>query len=174
MLPDPGLSGIREPRHRLVDRGPAQQRRGEGEIVSRARHREPVEYVHRSWPATARQLAVIRRAVRDWLHPLPLDDQRADDLVLAVDEATTNAVEHAYGPDEDGSVEVLLWTEADALCIEVVDHGTWKPPSPSASSRGLGIQVMRAALDSVLIHYDARGTRVLLHKALPDQTLPST
>jgi anti-sigma regulatory factor (Ser/Thr protein kinase) len=142
--------------------------------MSRARHPEPVEYVHRSWPATARQLAVIRRAVRDWLHPLPLDDQRTDDLVLAVDEATTNAVEHAYGPHEDGSVEVLLWTEADALCIEIVDHGTWKPPSPAASFRGRGIQVMRAVSDSVLIHYDARGTRVLLRGTLPDHTLPLT
>lgn len=142
--------------------------------MSWSRHREPVGYVHRTWPAQARQLAVIRRAVRDWLHPLPLDYQRRADLVLAIDEATTNAVEHAYGPDEEGSVEVLLWTETDALCIEVVDHGTWKPPSTAASIRGRGIQLMHAVLDSVLIHYDARGTRVLLHKVLPDHTLPST
>jgi anti-sigma regulatory factor (Ser/Thr protein kinase) len=131
---------------------------------------EPVEYVHRSWPADGRQLRLIRSVVRDWLNPLTLDDEQTADLVLAVDEATTNAVEHAYRPDEHGTVEVLLWTEAGALCIEIVDHGIWKTPSATSSFRGRGIQVMHSMCDSVLIHYDTRGTRVLLRHQLPDRT----
>lgn len=128
---------------------------------------DPVEYVHRAWPANARQLAVIRRAVRGWLEPLPLDPDETADLVLAVDEATTNAIEHAYRPGECDVVELLLWTEPGALYVEVVDHGRWKRPSSETSFRGRGIQVMCSVADSVLIHYDERGTRVLLCRALP-------
>lgn len=63
--------------------------------------------------------------MRNWLVSLALDDEDVADLVVAVDEAAANAVEHAYHPDAPGSVEVLLWTEPTTLCIEVVDHGTW-------------------------------------------------
>ncbi|WP_185059759.1 ATP-binding protein [Pseudonocardia eucalypti] len=128
---------------------------------------ESVEYVHRTWPADARELAVIRHAVRGWLETLSLDSEETADLVLAVDEAASNAIEHAYRPGERDVVELLLWTEPGVLYVEVVDHGRWKRPSSAASFRGRGIQVMRSITDSVLIHYDERGTRVLLCRALP-------
>lgn len=129
---------------------------------------EPVAYVHRSWPADPRQLSVIRRLVCGWLAPLGLDDNETADLVLAVDEAVSNAIEHAYAGGEggDGTVELLLWTEPDALCIEVVDHGVWKAPTGETPSRGRGIHVMRNVADSVLIHFDGRGTRVLLRHGM--------
>lgn len=130
---------------------------------------EPVEYVRRSWPANPRQLSVIRHLVSGWLAPLGLDANETADLVLAVDEAVSNAIEHAYGGDdgtEDGTVELMLWTERRTLCIEVVDHGIWKAPAPKVPSRGRGIHVMRSLADSVLIHFDGRGTRVLLRRRL--------
>jgi serine/threonine-protein kinase RsbW len=130
---------------------------------------EPVEYVHRSWPADPEQLALIRREVRRWLTPLDMDDDEVADLVLAVDEAATNAIEHAYRHGEHGNVELLLWTEPNLLCIEVVDQGTWKPPSATTTTRGRGIQAMHSVTDSVMIHHDQRGTRVLLRRKLPDQ-----
>jgi serine/threonine-protein kinase RsbW len=128
---------------------------------------EPVEYVHRSWPADPRQLSIIRHLVCGWLYPLGLEADETSDLVLAVDEAVTNAIEHAYGGEEHGTVELLLWTEPETLCIEVVDHGTWKAPPVRMSHRGRGIHVMRSLADSVLIHFDERGTRVLLRRRLP-------
>lgn len=127
----------------------------------------PVEYVHRSWPATPRQLSVIRHLVCGWLYPLGLNVEETADLVLAVDEAVSNAVEHAYGGGEHGTVELMLWTEPGTLCIEVVDHGTWKTPPAKIPYRGRGIHVMRSLADSVLIHFDGRGTRVLLRRRLP-------
>ncbi|MBO0848207.1 MAG: ATP-binding protein [Pseudonocardia sp.] len=127
---------------------------------------ERVEYVRRSWPANPRQLSVIRHLVCEWLAPLGLDANETADLVLAVDEAVSNAIEHAYGGGEDGTVELLLWTEPETLCIEVVDHGIWKTPKAKVPSRGRGIHVMRSLADSVLIHFDERGTRVLLRRGL--------
>jgi anti-sigma regulatory factor (Ser/Thr protein kinase) len=125
-----------------------------------------VEYVHRSWLADAREAAAIRRAVRTWLEPLALGANEVDDLILAVYEAVANVVEHAYDPGEKGLVELVLWTEPNVLCIEVIDHGTWRPPPADATFRGRGIQLMHAIADSVAIHYDQRGTRVLLRRAL--------
>jgi serine/threonine-protein kinase RsbW len=131
-----------------------------------------IEFVHRSWPADPEQLAVIRRELSTWLAPLALTEVEVADVVLAVDEAAANAVRHAYGPDEAGVVELTLWTEAgtpesSTLCIEVVDHGSWRPPSERPAEGGRGIPLMSYMSESVLIHFDDRGSRVLLRHRIP-------
>jgi serine/threonine-protein kinase RsbW len=131
---------------------------------------EQVEFVHRSWPADSEQLAVIRRELTQWLAPLGLTEEETADVVLAVDEAVANAVRHAYGPNEDGAVELTLWTEPGTLSIEVVDHGSWRPPVPDPSREsGRGIPLMNTMSESVLIHYDQRGSRVLLRHRMHDE-----
>ncbi|GAA2564752.1 ATP-binding protein [Pseudonocardia hydrocarbonoxydans] len=140
-----------------------------------------VEFVHRSWPADPAQLTVIRRELAGWLAPLSLTDDETADVVLAVDEAAANAVRHAYGPDESGAVELTLWTEppADAdteaattLCIEIVDHGQWQAPAERPVEGGRGIPLMSTMSESVLIHYDDRGSRVLLRHRIPHGSNP--
>jgi serine/threonine-protein kinase RsbW len=126
-----------------------------------------IEFVHRSWPADPAQLAVIRRELGAWLAPLALTEEETADVVLAVDEAAANAVRHAYGPDEAGIVELTLWTESGTLCIEVVDHGSWRPPAERPAEGGRGIPLMSHMVESVLIHFDDRGSRVLLRHRIP-------
>jgi serine/threonine-protein kinase RsbW len=132
-----------------------------------------VEFVHRSWPADPNQLTVIRHELARWLVPLRLTEEETADVVLAVDEAAANAVLHAYGPDESGAVELTLWTEPGpgrndaSLFIEVVDHGHWRPPEAPTVGGGRGIGLMNKVVESVLIHYDDRGSRVLLRSKLP-------
>ncbi|OLT20794.1 hypothetical protein BJF78_35110 [Pseudonocardia sp. CNS-139] len=87
--------------------------------------------------------------------------------MLAVDEAAANAVLHAYGPDESGVVELTLWTEEGTLWIEVVDHGSWRPPVEKPKTGGRGIPLMHHMAESVLIHFDGRGSRVLLRHRIP-------
>ena len=133
-----------------------------------------IEFVHRRWPADPAQLSVIRRQLISWLEPLRLTEAEIADVVLAVDEAAANAVRHAYGPDESGAVELTLWTEhdpqtaANTLSIEVVDHGRWQPPQARTVSGGRGIPLMSSMAESVLIHYDERGSRVLLRHRLAE------
>jgi serine/threonine-protein kinase RsbW len=117
----------------------------------------------------------LRREMRRFLAPLPLGSDRCDEVVLAVDEATANAVDHAYDSGKPGTVEVTFWTEADALYVEVSDHGHWREPAVASAGRGRGITLLRQLIDCVLIHHDARGTRVLLrhpiNRPAPDHDL---
>jgi anti-sigma regulatory factor (Ser/Thr protein kinase) len=134
-----------------------------GKPVAAIRRVEPAEFVHRIWPAHRRQLAPIRAEVRRWLAPLALAGDAEDDMVLAVSEAASNSVEHAYHPaTAEDTVDVTFWTEPDALYIEIVDHGVWQTPSEQPTGRGRGIEIMQQRVAFVLIRHDSRGTRVLL------------
>ncbi|MFR9801051.1 ATP-binding protein [Pseudonocardia sp. RS010] len=127
-----------------------------------------VEYVHRSWPANPAQLSVIRHELLGWLAPLGLTTEQADDVVLAVDEAVANAVRHAYPEGRPGDVELTLWTEGEALCIEITDHGSWRPAGGEGGTitgdarGGRGMLLMQHMVETVLVHFDGRGSRVLL------------
>jgi serine/threonine-protein kinase RsbW len=133
---------------------------------------EWTEFAYRSWPADARQLGAIRNEMHRWLGPLALAEDVEDDVVLAVSEAASNCIEHAYAPaTADGTVELTFWTEPPSLCVEIVDHGAWRKPSGTPTSRGRGIEIMRRLMAGVLIHYDRRGTRVFLSHLLPGEAV---
>lgn len=136
-----------------------------------------VEFAHRAWPAHPHQLAPIHAETRRWLEPLGLSDDTEQAFVRAVDEAVSNAVEHACAPvttddvtiddaASDELVELTFWTEDRTTCIEIVDHGRWRSPDVVISSRCSGFAMMTQLVESVLIHYDVRGTRVLLRGAV--------
>jgi len=121
------------------------------------------EYVHHVWPARPVHLAAVRAEVRRWLAPLGLGEATEDDLVLAVSEAASNAAEHAYLPATAGdTVELSCWVEARAVCIEIVDHGTWQPPAPVPGIRGRGLRIMSRLVESMQVRHDGHDTRVLL------------
>jgi anti-sigma regulatory factor (Ser/Thr protein kinase) len=132
-----------------------------------------VEFAHRAWPAHPLQLAPIRAETRRWLEPLNLSDGAEQALVRAVEEAATNVVQHAYPavPSGDATsddatshdvVELTFWTEDQTVCIEIVDHGRRQPPGAVFDSRCCSrFAIMLESKQTVLIHYDIRGTRVL-------------
>ena len=53
-----------------------------------------------------------------------------DDLRLAVTEACTNVVRHAYA-DEDGTIDVVVRPKGDALEVIVADTGQGSRPAPT-------------------------------------------
>jgi len=91
---------------------------------------------------------------------------RTDDVVLAVNEIATNAVEH--GP---GDAEVCLWSDADGFVAEVHDRGVLDNPLPGliaphpAEPRGRGVWIARQLCDSLHVWADAQGTHVRLRAA---------
>jgi serine/threonine-protein kinase RsbW len=99
------------------------------------------------------------------LRPEPLRQEVLGDLKLALTEACTNSVRHAYA-DGEGMVEILYELHDDKLVIEVVDEGEgFDPPNgPSSalvdeelSEGGLGIAIIEALAGEFEIRERAQG-----------------
>jgi hypothetical protein len=60
-------------------------------------HNGSVTFVHQSWPAEPRQLAPIRAEIRRWLGSLGVGEHTETGMVLAVNEAVTNAINSLIG-----------------------------------------------------------------------------
>ncbi|WP_433505396.1 ATP-binding protein [Pseudonocardia halophobica] len=139
-------------------------------VVDQFAARGRVAFAQRTWPVDPGDLAVLRDEVRRWLDALGYRLDAVDDLVLAVNEAATNAMEHAYVlPGPDDTVDIDFWVEDDALSITIEDHGQWQTPGP-AGGRGMGIPMMNHLVDTVTISHDASGTTVLLRQTLPEHS----
>jgi len=73
---------------------------------------------------------------RYWLETARWPSEEATDLVLAVNEAVTNAIEHAYAPGRAAIVlvtarEVRLPPCSRQAVINVIDQWRWRPMSPA-------------------------------------------
>jgi PAS domain S-box-containing protein len=94
-------------------------------------------------PARPDRLREIRLAVQGWTGTA-YAAELVDDLQLALGEAVANAVEHAYGPDDDGHVRYRITARTDGgLDVAVDDDGTWRPPPADRGFRGRGIEMIR-------------------------------
>ncbi len=99
------------------------------------------------------------------LRPEPLSQEVLGDLKLALTEACTNSVRHAYAGGE-GSVQILYELHSDRLVVEVTDdgHGFEAPARPGAvldghelSEGGLGIAIIEALADELEIREREQG-----------------
>jgi serine/threonine-protein kinase RsbW len=99
------------------------------------------------------------------LRPEPLRQEVLGDLKLALTEACTNSVRHAYA-DGEGTVEILYELHDDKLVVEVVDEGGGfvRPAAPNSASLeeelaegGLGIAIIEALADEFEIRERAQG-----------------
>ncbi|KUH92798.1 ATP-binding protein [Mycobacterium sp. IS-3022] len=119
-------------------------------------------------PADAQTVAEFRNAFARWLRAnFALDADRLSDVLLAVNEALTNAAEFAYvQAQQPGTMSVTArYDAADRRLVAMVsDQGLWleKTPDGKPSTRGRGIQLMRALSDRAMIDRAASGTRVQL------------
>jgi serine/threonine-protein kinase RsbW/stage II sporulation protein AB (anti-sigma F factor) len=90
--------------------------------------------------ATPAAVPGVRRAVVDFaeLHGVGV----APDVALAVSEAITNAVVHAYRDGDTGDLRVVACAEPDRLVIVVRDYGCGMKPNPDSPGLGLGLAVI--------------------------------
>ena len=117
-------------------------------------------------PAIPASLAVIRAGLRSWLPTAAVS--AAGDILLAVGEAASNAVEHAVrGATRDVELEVTVRATATGLALTVKDNGRWHLPASNApGQRGHGSRLMRALVDTVTITPTPQGTTVEMRKEL--------
>jgi anti-sigma regulatory factor (Ser/Thr protein kinase) len=103
----------------------------------------------------------IRHALAAFLDALEFEPTRREDILLAVGEALSNAVEHAYPPSDPGVIEVhALVPDGRTLTVEVADRGAFVPRDGSPN-RGFGLRIMRAIASHVTVE-TGEGTRVSL------------
>jgi anti-sigma regulatory factor (Ser/Thr protein kinase) len=113
-----------------------------------------------SLPAVPDSVTALRWMARDFASDRGADDGLAGDVMLAVSEAVTNAVKHAYPAGGAGEVE-LLATVADGKQLEVVvrDAGGGFRPG-SADGFGAGLMLMRECADAVTVDEGPGGVTV--------------
>jgi serine phosphatase RsbU (regulator of sigma subunit) len=114
-------------------------------------------------PAMASSLSGIRSSLRQWLTSVGASSDDLHDLVLAVGEATANAVEHAYG-GIGGVVRVTATLDGDEVVVRVRDDGQWR--EPRGEHRGRGSQIMTRTSDQVSVSRRDTGTEVVIRKRL--------
>ena len=126
-------------------------------------------------PAKAEYITLCRLALTGLSQLREIDDDATADLKLALTEAVSNSVRHAYGPGGSGHVEVRYELAPDRLGIEVIDDGEGFDPdeAPSfdggeLSEGGLGIAIIRSIADEFEIDSapGRRGSRLRFVKRL--------
>ncbi len=114
-------------------------------------------------PARAEGVGVVRQALAGMADALAFDAAVLSDMKMAVTEACTNVVVHAY-EEEAGQLEVEMLAGEEDLTIVVRDHGAGIQPKPARTeppALGLGLPLIAALSDAFELRGTAgRGTEV--------------
>jgi anti-sigma regulatory factor (Ser/Thr protein kinase) len=100
-------------------------------------------------PARAENIAIVRHAFGALGEAYALDTQTLSDIRLAVTEACTNVVVHAYPDGRDGPMEVLATLLGEELTVVVRDEGAGIGPRPDSPGLGLGLPLIASLAESV-------------------------
>ena len=107
-------------------------------------------------PARAEYITLVRLALSGISQSRELTDETLGDLKLAVTEACSNSIRHAYGDGREGSVQVVYELHPDRLVVEVCDDGPgFSVPEPTPGGEdglyegGLGIAIIRELADEL-------------------------
>jgi len=110
--------------------------------------------------AIATRLTDVRHRLAEWLRSENVPDSLTADIVLVVNEACSNSVEHAYRGREPGTMRIEASIDERQVTVQVADSGSWKTPPADPGTRGRGLLLMRALSDLVELDGTAAGTTV--------------
>ena len=131
--------------------------------------------VRLTFPARAEYITLCRLALTGISRLHPLSEEVLADLKLALTEAASNSVRHAYAEGGAGVVHVVYELHPDRLVIEVMDEGAGFDSAPRRGDNaepltegGLGIAIIRAIADDVEIgsQPNGKGSRLRFIKTL--------
>jgi anti-sigma regulatory factor (Ser/Thr protein kinase)/putative methionine-R-sulfoxide reductase with GAF domain len=114
-------------------------------------------------PAKPAVLSGIRHALDHWLRGQGVDREVATEIMVAVNEACSNSIAHAYRPSR-GTFKLRMEHGPGRIEATVVDQGHWRQPREDEHGRGL--KIMRAAMDTVEVTTDSDGTEVVMRRTL--------
>lgn len=110
--------------------------------------------------STTDNLALVREFTKKAAEECGFPEETSGKIVLAVDEACTNIIKHAYKYSPDGKIIITIKFDKDKLAISIIDEGThFNPnnvPEPNIVEYykqkkvgGLGIFLMKKLMDEV-------------------------
>jgi anti-sigma regulatory factor (Ser/Thr protein kinase) len=111
--------------------------------------------------ANPAQLRPARHAIAFWATGIGLTPDRVEDLALAVGEALSNSIEHAY-PTDAGRIEIDGRVIGSQLQVVVSDHGCWRNPGSGPGWRGRGISMIHALTHDARVEHQRSGTTVTM------------
>jgi serine/threonine-protein kinase RsbW len=125
-------------------------------------------------PAKAEYITLCRLALTGLARVRPMGEEQLADLKLALTEAASNSIRHAYGDAGHGHVQISYELGPDRIGIEVVDDGEGFDPALEGdggrelSEGGLGIAIIRTIADEFEVQSKAgqRGSRLRFVKLL--------
>jgi serine/threonine-protein kinase RsbW len=132
-------------------------------------------------PAEPRWLALCRLVLSGLCRLGPVDDEALADLKLAVTEACSNSVRHAYGEDGEGGLVSLRYElRPTAVSVEIADAGQGfrfdrpipelgRQPVEEVREDEMGLAIIHSLVDDVEIGIGpaGRGTKITFTKYLP-------
>lgn len=139
---------------------------------------EAFDYIEMKVPAKAEYIGVMRLTLSGIANRLSFSYDAIEDLKVAVSEAVTNAVEHAYGKNESGEITVGFGLYEDRIEIMVADRGgsfnleevksetgPYRSDEPVEKIRegGFGLFLIEALMDEVKIN-NKYGVMVIMTK----------
>lgn len=127
---------------------------------------ENQKILHLVVPAKAEYLSLVRLVVAAVASKIGLAADSVADIKVAISEASSNAIRHAYPddhPDELRVIEVDCFDDSGSLVMRITDHGGGMP-IPPPPSEGLGFGIMGSLMDKVDVETDEEGTSVMMRK----------
>ena len=138
---------------------------------------QPEDIVELIVPNERKYLHVVRLAVSGVASREGFSIEEIEDIKLAVGEACTNAMEHAYEAGApNATIRIRCRVEPGEFIVEVIDEGCGfdpddviiDPSAPPPSERGLGLFLVASSVDRLDIDTaPGAGTKVTLVKKAP-------
>jgi anti-sigma regulatory factor (Ser/Thr protein kinase) len=131
-------------------------------------------------PSHPKYLPLLRSVVTEGAHLAGFDEETTSRLLLAVTEAVTNVIRHAYKGATDKRIDLEVRTGHDGLHLDLVDFATWIDPKHIASRPledvrpgGLGVHLIKTTMDRVEYRKNPHGgTTLSMVKHAPAQKEP--
>ena len=127
-----------------------------------------------SCPRSPARVGAIRSGVREFARARGATDALLIDLALAVTEAVTNSVVHAFIDREPGIVRARIQAAPDELVVVVTDNGRGMQPRADSPGLGLGLPTIASLTTAMDMHAPpGGGTVVTMTFTAPGVTGPA-
>jgi anti-sigma regulatory factor (Ser/Thr protein kinase) len=112
-----------------------------------------------SLSAESESVAKARHAAADFARAHGADP---DDIALAVSEAVSNAVIHAFRGRDPGNIDVRAFPDGRSVVVSVSDDGVGVTPNPDSPGLGLGLALIGSLSEGVELRKEGHGTTLIM------------